>query len=58
MGRIFQTRKATMFKRYAKMAKQFTKIGKEIVMAVKLSGPHPELNPRLRACIANAKAGS
>ena len=33
MGRIFQTRKATMFKRYAKMAKQFTKIGKEIVMA-------------------------
>jgi YebC/PmpR family DNA-binding regulatory protein len=56
MGRIFQTRKATMFKRYAKMAKQFTKIGKEIVMAVKLSGPHPELNPRLRACIANAKA--
>ena len=45
-----------MFKRYAKMAKQFTKIGKEIVMAVKLSGPHPELNPRLRLCIANAKA--
>jgi YebC/PmpR family DNA-binding regulatory protein len=56
MGRIFQTRKATMFKRYAKMAKQFTKIGKEIVMAVKQGGPHPELNPKLRACIANAKA--
>ena len=56
MGRIFQTRKATMFKRYAKMAKQFTKIGKEIVMAVKAGGPHPDLNPRLRACIANAKA--
>ncbi len=56
MGRIFQTRKATMFKRYAKMAKQFTKIGREIVMAVKLGGPVPDLNPRLRACIANAKA--
>lgn len=56
MGRIFQTRKATMFKRYAKMAKQFTKIGKEIVMAVKQGGPHAELNPKLRACIANAKA--
>lgn len=56
MGRIFQTRKATMFKRYAKMAKQFTKIGKEIVMAVKQGGPTPDLNPKLRACIANAKA--
>ena len=56
MGRIFQTRKATMFKRYAKMAKQFTKIGREIVMAVKQGGPHPDLNPKLRICIANAKA--
>ena len=56
MGRIFQTRKATMFKRYAKMAKQFTKIGKEIVMAVKQGGPNPDLNPKLRICIANAKA--
>ena len=56
MGRIFETRKATMFKRYAKMAKQFTKIGREIVMAVKQGGPHPELNPKLRACMANAKA--
>ncbi len=56
MGRIFQTRKATMFKRYAKMAKQFTKIGREIVMAVKIGGPSPDLNPKLRICIANAKA--
>lgn len=56
MGRIFETRKATMFKRYAKMAKQFTKIGREISMAVKQGGPHPDLNPKLRACIANAKA--
>ncbi len=56
MGRIFQTRKATMFKRYAKMAKAFTKIGREIVMAVKMGGPHPESNPRLRMVIQNAKA--
>ena len=45
-----------MFKRYAKMAKQFTKIGKEIVMAVKQGGASPDLNPKLRICIANAKA--
>lgn len=56
MGRIFQTRKATMFKRYAKMAKAFTKIGREIVMAVKLGGPNPDSNPRLRMVIQNAKA--
>ena len=45
-----------MFKRYAKMAKAFTKIGREIVMAVKMGGPHPESNPRLRMVIQNAKA--
>ncbi len=56
MGRIFQTRKATMFKRYAKMAKAFTKIGREIVMAVKAGGPNPDSNPRLRMIIQNAKA--
>ncbi|MCU0359157.1 MAG: YebC/PmpR family DNA-binding transcriptional regulator [Bacteroidia bacterium] len=56
MGRIFETRKATMFKRYAKMAKAFTKIGRDIVIAVKLGGPHPESNPRLRMIIQNAKA--
>lgn len=56
MGRIFQTRKATMFKRYARMAKAFTKLGKEIAMAVKTGGPHPESNPRLRMIIQNAKA--
>jgi YebC/PmpR family DNA-binding regulatory protein len=56
MGRIFETRKATMFKRYAKMAKAFTKIGRDIVIAVKLGGPHPESNPRLRMVIQNAKA--
>jgi len=56
MGRIFETRKATMFKRYAKMAKAFTKIGRDISIAVKLGGPHPESNPRLRMIIQNAKA--
>jgi YebC/PmpR family DNA-binding regulatory protein len=56
MGRIFETRKATMFKRYARMAKAFTKIGREIVMAVKLGGPNPDTNPRLRAVMQNAKA--
>jgi YebC/PmpR family DNA-binding regulatory protein len=56
MGRIFETRKATMFKRYAKMAKTFTKIGREIVMAVKVGGPNPDSNPRLRMVMANAKA--
>ncbi len=45
-----------MFKRYAKMAKAFTKIGREIVMAVKAGGPNPDSNPRLRMCIQNAKA--
>jgi YebC/PmpR family DNA-binding regulatory protein len=56
MGRIFEKRKATMFKRYAKMAKAFTKIGREIVMAVKTGGPNPDSNPRLRLVMQNAKA--
>lgn len=56
MGRIFEKRKATMFKRYAKMAKAFTKIGREIVIAVKAGGPNPDTNPRLRAVMQNAKA--
>jgi YebC/PmpR family DNA-binding regulatory protein len=56
MGRIFETRKATMFKRYARMAKAFTKIGRELVMAVKMGGPNPESNPRLRMVMQNAKA--
>lgn len=45
-----------MFKRYAKMAKAFTKIGRDIVIAVKLGGPNPESNARLRMIIQNAKA--
>lgn len=56
MGRVFEKRKATMFKRYAKMAKAFTRLGKEIAMAVKSGGPNPDSNARLRAIIQNAKA--
>jgi YebC/PmpR family DNA-binding regulatory protein len=55
MGRIFEKRKHKMFARYDKMAKAFTKIGREIAIAVKLGGPHPESNPRLRAAIQNGK---
>ncbi|MBY0480033.1 MAG: YebC/PmpR family DNA-binding transcriptional regulator [Chitinophagaceae bacterium] len=56
MGRIFEVRKATMFARWDKMAKQFTRIGKEIVIAVKAGGPDPALNPALRRCYQNAKS--
>jgi YebC/PmpR family DNA-binding regulatory protein len=55
MGRVFEKRKHKMFARYDKMAKAFTRIGKEIVMAVKASGPLPENNPRLRIAMQNAK---
>lgn len=56
MGRIFEKRKHKMFARYDKMAKGFTKLGKEIAIAVKQGGPDPDGNPRLRAAIQNAKA--
>lgn len=56
MGRIFEKRKHTMFARYAKMAKAFTRIGKDIAMAVKTGGPNPDTNPRLRIVMQNAKA--
>jgi YebC/PmpR family DNA-binding regulatory protein len=55
MGRIFEKRKHKMFARYDKMAKAFTRIGKEIAMAVKAAGPDPAYNPRLRQCVINAK---
>lgn len=45
-----------MFARYAKMAKAFTRIGREIVIAVKAGGPNPDSNSRLRAVIQNAKS--
>lgn len=56
MGRIFEVRKAAMFARYDRMAKQFTRIGKEIVIAVKASGPEPENNAALRRAMQNAKS--
>lgn len=56
MGRIFETRKATMFARWDRMAKQFTRIGKDISIAVKKGGPDPQSNPALRRVIQNARA--
>ena len=56
MGRIFETRKATMFKRWDKMSKAFTRVGREISMAVKAGGPNPDSNPALRRAVLNARA--
>ncbi|MEC8830529.1 MAG: YebC/PmpR family DNA-binding transcriptional regulator, partial [Bacteroidota bacterium] len=56
MGRAFEFRKARKMKRWAAMSKAFTRIGKDIVMAVKEGGSDPENNSRLRAVIQNAKA--
>jgi YebC/PmpR family DNA-binding regulatory protein len=56
MGRIFEVRKGAMFARWDKMAKDFTRIGKEIAIAVKAGGPEPENNPALRRCYLNARA--
>lgn len=56
MGRAFEFRKARKMKRWAHMAKTFTKIGKDIVIAVKAGGPDPDSNSRLRAILQNAKA--
>jgi YebC/PmpR family DNA-binding regulatory protein len=56
MGRIFEVRKATMFARWDKMAKQFTRIGKEIALAVKAGGPDQNTNAALRRCFQNAKS--
>lgn len=58
MGRIFETRKATMFARWDKMAKLFTRLAKEIHIAVKTGGPNPESNIALRRAILNARAGN
>jgi YebC/PmpR family DNA-binding regulatory protein len=56
MGRAFEFRKARKMKRWSAMSKAFTRIGKDIVMAVKEGGPDPDSNSRLRAVIQNAKA--
>ena len=58
MGRAFEFRKARKMKRWSAMAKTFTRIGKDIVMAVKDGGPDPINNSRLRAVIQNAKAAN
>lgn len=55
MGRAFEYRKERKFKRWAAMSKAFTRIGKEIMIAVKAGGPNPESNSRLRIAIQNAK---
>lgn len=56
MGRAFEKRKHKMAANNAKASKAFTRIGKEIAIAVKLSGPNPDANPRLRMVLQNAKS--
>ncbi|MCB0597976.1 MAG: YebC/PmpR family DNA-binding transcriptional regulator, partial [Phaeodactylibacter sp.] len=58
MGRAFEYRKARKMKRWASMAKAFTRIGREISIAVKEGGPEPDYNPRLRLAIQNAKVAN
>ena len=58
MGRAFEFRKERKMKRWGKMAKVFTRIGKDIVIAVKAGGPDPETNAKLRATMQNAKAAN
>ena len=56
MGRIFETRKATMFARWDRMAKAFARCAKDIVIAVKAGGPSAESNPALRRALQNARS--
>ena len=58
MGRAFEYRKASKMARWDKMAKTFSKIGKDIALAVKAGGPDAEANPALRRCIQNAKGAN
>ena len=58
MGRAFEFRKARKMKRWSKMAKTFTRIGKDIVISVKEGGASPETNSRLRQVMQNAKAAN
>jgi YebC/PmpR family DNA-binding regulatory protein len=58
MGRAFEFRKARKMKRWGAMSRTFTRIGKDIVVAIKASGPDPASNSRLRAIIQNAKAAN
>jgi YebC/PmpR family DNA-binding regulatory protein len=58
MGRIFETRKTVMFARWNKMAKLFTRISKDIAIAVKAGGPNPDSNPALRRALQNARGAN
>ena len=58
MGRAFEYRKARKLKRWGSMAKTFTKLGKDIAIAVKSAGPDPHSNARLRVLIQNAKTAN
>lgn len=58
MGRAFEFRKERKFKRWASMSKTFTRLGKEIVIAVKDGGPDPDSNSKLRAVMQNCKAAN
>ena len=58
MGRIFETRKATMFARWDKMAKLFTRLSKDIAIAVKSGGPNADSNPALRRVLQNCRAAN
>lgn len=58
MGRAFEFRKERKMKRWAGMAKTFTRIGREIALAVKSGGENPDYNPRLRLAVQNAKAAN
>ncbi|MDR0427563.1 MAG: YebC/PmpR family DNA-binding transcriptional regulator [Dysgonamonadaceae bacterium] len=55
MGRAFEYRKATKMKRWGNMARVFTKLGKQITIATKDGGPDPDVNPRLRVLMQQAK---
>ena len=55
MGRAFEYRKATKLKRWGHMAKTFTRLGKQIAIAVKAGGPDADTNPTLRSIIATCK---
>lgn len=58
MGRIFETRKEGMFKRWDRMAKMFARLSKDIAMAVKAGGPSADTNPALRRQLQNARAAN
>jgi YebC/PmpR family DNA-binding regulatory protein len=58
MGRMFEARKATIFARNNRMAKAFTRVSREIAVAVKAGGPNPDANPALRRAIQNGRSVS